>query len=370
MIAIKYVIAWVCMFTLILSIECIRDEDMKIPSTTVPQPHNDGWVIATASDEGISQDSLDKVYNSLFDQNAYYNALGLIVVHDGKLVFETYCRDPQDIDRPNHVQSTTKSITSLAIGLARSKGHLANLDEKLYTYFPDKFDSDVRKREITLRHLMTMRSGLEFFNDVFAVEITVDKPHDEIAYILHKPLFALPGDTFVYRDCDPQLISCVIQKELGVPEDELVNENIFKPLGITNFYWQRSPQGFTLGAHGLHLRLRDMAKIGQLLLQRGRWIDKQIIDSSWIDSITKPHQVYPRLVNSGLTYGYYWWGSPRFNGFTSWGHGGQFITVIPERKLIICMISYPDTNDDNVGTMLDEYLDLILPIIEGTGLEY
>ena len=287
------------------------------------------------------------------------------IAKNGKLVFETYCRSTEDRDSFGHIQSATKSITSLLFGIVRSEGYIDSPDETLYSIIPEKFPFDQIKQSITCRHLLSMTSGLSFDNDVFSLEIYADKPNDPIKHILNKPLYADPGEQFYYRDCDPHLVSYVIQKLTGKTEEKWAKERLFDPLGIKDYYWDSDHTGTTTGAYGLHLKPRDMAKIGQMVLDNGRWNGSQIVDPAWIEVSTQKQvatqfQTEPYLYD----YGYYWWILPKWQAFTASGHGGNFIFIVPGKNLVVVMTSMPDVDNDTVGTKLDEFEELIRPLLE------
>jgi CubicO group peptidase (beta-lactamase class C family) len=344
---------------------CLSDMPFKYEWSTVPQQLDDGWDVSFPEEVGIDPEVLHEINMQFLSEDKYFNAKSLLVVKDGKLVFEAYCRTLDDRDRYGHVQSVTKSVTSLVFGIVMSEGHIDSLDQPLYSIVPEKFPADNGKRFITLRHLLTMTSGLAFDNDVFSVEIYVDRPCDPVRYILKKPLYAIPGERFYYRDCDPHLTSYAIGRLTGETLAKWAKERLFGPLGITEYYWQPDHTGTTMGAHGLHLKPRDMAKIGQMVLNHGRWQSRQIVDSTWVAVSTQrqietPYRTEPHIYH----YGYYWWTVPRWGAFTAWGHGGNFIFVVPARDLVIVMSSMPDTDDDTVGTTLDDFEELIRPLLE------
>jgi CubicO group peptidase (beta-lactamase class C family) len=359
------VIAAVLLALMALLCRCASDSPFKIAGPTTPAQLDDGWEIATPGDVGIDPAALDKIYAAFVSEDRYYNAKSLLVVKNGKLVFETYCRDPKDRDRYGHVQSVTKSVTSLVSGIVESEGYIDSLDTPLYSIMPENFPSDAQKRSITLRHLLTMTSGLSFDNSVFAIEMYVDKPVNPVKYILSKPLYAQPGQQFNYRDCDPELISYAIQHLTGKTEEQWARERIFTPLGIRNYYWELGPAGVTTGATGLHLKPRDMAKLGQLVLDHGRWNGQEIVDSTWVAESTRAQVATPYLIEPHVyEYGYLWWILPRRQAFTAWGHGGNFICVVPDREMVIVMTSMPDVDDETVGTKLEAFDDLIGPLLE------
>lgn len=350
---------------LLLVLACIPDVRLKNPGTAVPEQLLDGWVVATPEEVGIAPESLGLAYDAVTSEDRYLNALSLLVVRQGKLVFETYVRSPEDRDRLHPIQSATKCFTSLAAGVAMEHGLPADPDSTIYRFFQDKFDTVAAKRGIKLRHLLTMRSGLEFSNDRFALEIFTGRDIDELAYILGKPLYARPGEEFWYRDCDPHLVSCLIQHATGRTTEDLMREQVFTPLGITDLYWEKTRGGYTHGPTSLHLRPRDMARVGQLVLQRGEWEGEQLIDAAWIDSSTTPKvQLPPEEYPASRGYGYYWWLLPELEGFTMAGHGGQFIFVVPDKDLVVAMTSYPYAGGE-AGTNVEEFAELVGPVVRG-----
>lgn len=344
---------------------CAPDAPYKILGAVKPEVLNDGWVIAAPQEVGLSSAILDRIQMDLASEDQYYNAKSLLVVKDGKLVFEYYVRDGEDRDHYGHIQSATKSITSLIFGIVLSAGYIDSVDQQLYGLIPEKFPSGIRKHGITLRHLLTMTSGLSFDNDVFSVETLVHRPRDPIRNILGKPLYADPGQEFYYRDCDPHLLSFTIQRLTGMTIEQWAQEYLFAPLGISDYYWGSDHKGTTMGAVGLHLKPRDMAKIGQMVLDHGRWQGTSIVDSAWLALSTKEQvDIGEYRGNHERSYGYYWWILPDWQAFTAWGAGGNFILVVPSRNMLVVMTSLPDTDDDVVGTRLEMLEELIEGLID------
>jgi CubicO group peptidase (beta-lactamase class C family) len=339
---------------------CIPDGKLKTNFDVTPVALSDGWQIATAEEAGLYSDTVMEAYRMLWNENDYYNAKSLLIIRHGKLVFENYCRDTSDRTLKAAIQSVTKSVTSLTFGIARDDGYFPNLDTLLYDLMPDEFDTSSLKRRITLRHLLTMKSGILFDNDVFSDEMLSKKPKDPVKYILAKPMYAAPGDSFYYRDCDPQLISNVFKRETGRNLEEIARDSIFTPLGITDYVWEKNSDSVTFGPHGLFLKPRDLAKIGKLVLQQGRWENRQLISHDWILISTAFQTMSDQ---ASFQYGYYWWVVPEVNGFTAWGHGGQFIFILPQYEMVIVMTSMPSTNDDKVGTSLSKFMPIVRKII-------
>ncbi|MDH5232773.1 MAG: serine hydrolase, partial [Gammaproteobacteria bacterium] len=139
---------------------------------------------------------------------------------------------------------------------------------------------------------------------------------------------------------------------------------LFQPLNISNYDWIKDSNNINYGAYGVYLTPRDLAKIGQLMLQNGQWNSVQVVSASWInDSVTK------QIENSSATtanydYGFYWWLIPELNAFTAWGHGGNFVTVMPDKQLVVVLTSFPNSGN-NVGTHLDEFLPVLRRLYNG-----
>ncbi|HKU42674.1 MAG TPA: serine hydrolase [Polyangiales bacterium] len=344
---------------------CVFDGELKHDLGTVPEALDDGWEIADPHDVGLSRSALARIHRELLREDRQLGTLGFLVVKDHKLVFETYLRSLGDRDHYHHIQSATKSVTSLAFGIARDDGDFDSLDLTTGALFPDAVRGlDPRAAQITLRQLLTMRSGLAFDNDVFSLEMWVDKPDDPLRYMLSKPFYADPGTEFYYRDVDPQLVGYALRERTQRSERELVEERIFDRLGIDDFYWESGSDGISLAAHGLHLRPRDLAKLGQLLLDRGTWNGERVVSEAWIDEATRRQATSETRDQNGKRYGYgyYFWILPDV-GFAAWGHGGQFIVVAPAQQLVVVQVSLPDT-DDLPGSHLNDVVELVQPLLE------
>jgi CubicO group peptidase (beta-lactamase class C family) len=351
------------LFIGVVALSCFPNGKLKTNYDVVPQQLGDGWQIATPAEAGLDTAKVMEAYRMLWDENAYYNAKSLLIIRHGKLVFENYCRDANDREIIAHIQSATKSVTSLVFGICRDQGFFPNLDTTLYALMPDKFPDDSLKWKITLRHLLTMKSGIRFDNDQYSDEVLAKNPQDIVRYILAKPMCAAPGDLFYYRDCDPQLLSSTVQRVTGKTLVEIAREELFEPMGITNFVWDPNHDGSSQGGHGLFLRPRDLAKFGQLALQKGNWDGRQLVSEDWMTQSTAAQtESLPGEGPDDVRYGFYWWVLPKQDLFTAYGHGGQYVCVLPELDMIVVMTSMPSTNDDNVGTILPEFMPLVYKI--------
>ena len=178
-------------------------------------------------------------------------------------------------------------------------------------------------------------------------------------------MYASPGEKFYYRDCDPYLISYTIQRLTGKTLAQWADERLFSSLGIKNYYWICDHTGITTGPYGLYLQPRDMAKIGQLVLNHGQWQGIQLVDSSWISlsTITQvevDEQTEPYIHH----YGYYWWIIPRWQALSAWGAGGNYIFIRPGQDLVIVMTSTTDVDSDLFEQNLTTFEELIKPLLE------
>ncbi|HSH75872.1 MAG TPA: serine hydrolase, partial [Longimicrobiales bacterium] len=154
---------------------------------------------------------------------------------------------------------------------------------------------------------------------------------------------------------DPQLISSAFEEVTGQTLEDVARERLLSPLGIEDFFWEKNVDGTPLGAHALFLRPRDLAKLGLLVLRRGVWEGTRLVSEDWIDQSTSTRTASD---SPDFGYGYYWWIVPELDAYAAWGHGGQFIFVVPSQDLVISMTSLPSVDDDTVGTTLSRFLPL------------
>jgi len=250
-----------------------------------------------------------------------------------------------DADTLHDMKSVSKSVSSLALGIAIDRGLIGSVNEPIFTFFPEL--SDLRSPEkdrIQLVHALTMSMGLKW---VEATPATGDYNNDEARmhmawdpcrYVLGLPVVTPAGQEFFYNTGALALVSAVIRKATGRRLDEFARETLFEPLGITGVEWDRY-RGDTDAGGGLRLRPRDMAKIGQLILTGGRWNGRQIVSKAWIETSTAAKI----KATDGMLYGYLWWiGRSLLDGReVHWvgalGRGGQSIRIVPELDLVVAV---------------------------------
>jgi CubicO group peptidase (beta-lactamase class C family) len=303
----------------------------------ISPPGPDGWATATPSSQGMNGDLLDEAGDVAAD---FYSMRGLVVVRHGYIVYERYFRGYDVNDRPV-VRGVVGAITSAAYGIALARGDLDSLDLPLADALPQYVapDDSVRRR-ITVRHLLTMTSGLDSEQADEAVEDT-----SWARAWAQAPIVTEPGTTFRYDGALPHLLSAILTARTQTSLAEYMRVRLFQPLGITGTTWDNAPEGLTSGYSGLGIRAREMAKIGQLYLQGGMWNGQQVLPVEWTEQAGMNHAPGG---TAAAGYGYLWWisdetGSSAFFGA---GYGGQYLYVIPDLDLVVAITGDPDVTPD------------------------
>lgn len=260
----------------------------------------------------------------------------LLIYKEGRLIFEKYYNG-FNASKLNNLKSVTKSITSLLIGIAIDKGFIKNENQKLIDLVPELFDEkiDANKKEITVRHLLTMSAGFEWNNFGGKWRRGWDNSKEPSKYIIQKvPLIEKPGSVWNYNSALSHLLSYIIKKYSGMNTLDFAKNFLFRPLDIKNIRWQKAADGNEMGNSELWLTPRDLAKIGLMMLNDGRWNDEPIINKQWINKSTKKYfDGFPQIGG----YGYHWHTRKfgRYNSYLAAGWGGQFLIVVPALKLVI-----------------------------------
>ncbi|HPR31810.1 MAG TPA: serine hydrolase [Prolixibacteraceae bacterium] len=332
-------IFYVAISILVFLASCLNDEPFKQEfAGYAPVILNDDWETSTPELEKIERNKLDEAYTMLYNDERFLMARSLLVVRNGKLVAEAYPHNASDRDTYANIQSCTKSFTSMMVGVAMQDNKDISLDEKLYSIYPELFDADVRKRDITLKDALTMRAGLEFSNDTHTLQL-YQTTTNSAAFVLSFPYNNEPGKVMSYNDGAPQLVSKIIEQKTGKSLAEYAREKLFDPLNITDWKWESAKDGTTFGAFSLYLKPRDFARVGQLLLQNGRWENNQIISPDYIVEATSPY-----TSQWDKPYGLYFWIDEFNQGFYAHGHGGQMLLVVPSKRLVLLYTAWPYTS--------------------------
>ena len=280
----------------------------------------------------------------------------MVIVKDGVIIDEYY-EDGYDETSQFPFHSASKSYTGSLIGIAMEEGYIDSVDDPLSKYLPQVLEQeDTRKQEITLRHLLTQTSGLEWYEwgGGYSNWEEFRSADNWVDYILGRNLVQEPGAVFNYSTGNTHLLSAVLQAATGVTQEEYCRTHLFDPMGVSeDAYWVTDPQGITDGGNGLVISPRDAAKFGQLYLDGGSWRGQQLVPASWVEESTSVQNPGPG--GSTGQYGYQWWIQTHTTGengiyatayptasydvYFAFGYAGQFIYVVPQLDLVTVFAS-------------------------------
>ena len=306
----------------------------KISGKTLNAFPAESWRTSTPEEQGLDSAKLAKGLLAIRENGT--NIHSLMIVRNGAVILDSYFY-PYDGSTYHDLASVTKSVMTTLIGIAADQGKLS-LDDPMLSFFPDRdiANLDERKQGITVRHLVSMSSGLDCTpadNEKTLREMMASP--DWVQFTLDRKVISEPGARFVYCSPGMHLLSAILQKATSMTALEFARINLFEPLGIRDVYWPADPQGVTHGWGDISLHPVDMAKFGILVLHQGQWEGKQIVSRVWVGSATQMHMKGTGKVED---YGYGWWISPEnaeLAYFLATGNGGQKIRVVPTLNLIL-----------------------------------
>ncbi len=325
-----------------------------------------GWETSSPEAEGINKLVIDSVHSEI--QNGDYGLIDhFLLIRNGKIVADYHysqdyemisknydtTRHQYNYDHPDwhpyyeysdlhSLQSVTKTITSILLGIAIDEGFVTHLDSAIIPFFSD-YDldlSDDRKKSITLRNLLTMQSGILWdesssYADNSENNCTIMELSDDwIQYVLNRPMDTIPGTRFVYNSGVSVLIGKIMRITTGKKIDKWAEEKLFEPLGITEYYWKKTPKGEVDTEGGLYLKPQDLAKIGYMTQQKGKWENQQIVSEDWINKSIQPAV----KLNDRIGYGYQWWivhDKGEILAYNMQGYGGQIVSIFPIEDVVL-----------------------------------
>ena len=292
------------------------------------------WATGLPEEVGLDSAALVELFDYVRQHEIPVHSVQL--VRHGRMVLDAYFY-PYSAEMRHDVASVTKSLTSTLIGLAIQKGYLHDVQQQALSLFPDRTcaNLDERKRSITLEHLLMMEAGWDCgFEPKEARLFEMRRGTDWLQFMLDLPMVSDPGTRFAYCSGNPHVLSVVLTTATGTNALAFAQRELFEPLGIHDVSWPTDPKGHNHGWGDLQLHPRDMAKLGQLFLQRGRWGDRQILSESWVRAATDNH--VEKTVNKDH-YGYAWWvkGKDYPGMFEAVGRGGQRINVWPAKDMVM-----------------------------------
>lgn len=286
-------------------------------------------------------------YNSIYQKEA--STPGPLVVRDPTgpyNYFNSWWHPYLQYGKLHTMQSVTKSVVSTIIGIAIGRGEFPDLDTPVVKFFESGTVDNVddQKRHMTIRHLLTMTTGLEWnedypYSDPRNTAAIMALDPDWVQFTMNRPMAAEPGQSFQYNSGATLILAHLFNKATAMDLEEYAVRHLFKPLGVDNFFWKRTPFGLTDAQEGLYVTSRDIAKIAYLYLKQGKWEDQSLVPAAWVEASITPFVSV--TADRSVEYGYGWWlVNYEYNGqmhkaFAGIGFGGQYPIVIPELDMVI-----------------------------------
>ena len=287
-----------------------------------------------AQTHAVKNEALDKISE---EASAIASLRSLIIQQHGVLLHEEY-NTGRTATKDFNIKSASKSIIGLLTGIAVEEGFIPTIDEPISRYFADYFEENPnpKKENITIRNLLSMQAGLRSTSSGNYGAWVIS--NNWVEFALDQDFVSEIDGRMVYSTGTSHLLSVIITKATGMSTKAFAEKYLFEPLNIRVGGWDRDPQGFYMGGNNMALSPKDLLKIGQMLLDDGRWEGKQIIAPAWIKDSFKTY-TYSNYNPYG--YGYQWWNKETagYTTFFAWGHGGQYIMMIPELDAVVVMTS-------------------------------
>ncbi|MDO5974228.1 serine hydrolase domain-containing protein [Flavivirga jejuensis] len=304
-----------------------------------PKKLDDGWKTNNLKSQKVDTTRIYQLFNEI--KKGAHKLHSILLIKDNQIIIEAYF-NKNSVDKPHDLRSVTKSIRSILLGIAVDKGFIANINDPISKYLKNLIPTknlNNHKKEITIKHLLTMSSGLDC-NDwdkkSKGQEDKIHKKKNWLQYTLDLPMVNEPGTVSNYCSMGTVLIAEIISQASGMTIDKFAEKYLFNPMGINNVNWgHTSNKEIIPSGKRLYMTSRNMAKIGQLILDNGKWHDKQIVSKKWIEDSTTP-----KTKITGIDYGYLWWNIPfKVNKETlvtkaATGNGGQYIIVLPKMNMV------------------------------------
>lgn len=282
---------------------------------------------STPEAQGIPSAVVSQLLDTLLT-SPQSNIHSVMILRHGKVIAEVY-PEPWKAEYRHTMYSCSKTFVSVAVGLAVDE-HKLRVTDRVINFFPE-FKLELKSPELasmTVRDLLVMASGITPDENLRA------ECSDWTRAFLSKPI-ASPGKLFKYDSLCTYLLSAIVQRVTGMKTLDYLQKNLFDYMHITEVGWEESPEGYNVGGWGLHIQCESMAKLGQLLLQKGRWGARQLLSESWVHQMMSRH--IP--VNKSRTkyYGYQMWGCTPRGSYCADGRLGQYILVMPEQDMVVAI---------------------------------
>jgi len=342
---------YLLLFSFFLLLSCRRD---------ITGIDNDNlWQFSSPEAQGLNSKILNKAFDEA-EQSGFMDCL--LIIKNRHIVAEKYY-NVYNKSKAHNVKSVSKSFLSAITGIALREGYIENLDLKMLSFFPE-YDSpllDARKKDITIRHLLMMRAGLQHerynYSQLYGSE-------NWIKSTIEFPLTYDPGSTFSYNTFETHLLSAILTKSSGMSTKDLMEKYLLNPMKISLDNWELGPNGYYFGGNSMEFSPRDMAVLGYLYLHNGFMNGKQIVPADWVEkSLTNytgfsdNEWGYLKSVN----YGYLWWLGEMegYQTFQAVGYGGQFVMCFPGLDMIIVTTAKTKINWDKSDQQIGHILSII-----------
>jgi CubicO group peptidase (beta-lactamase class C family) len=340
--------------TLLVALACSRphqSSDQREPARTF----EDQLQVVVPAEVGLRPDALASMVTAAAE-DSHRDLASVLVARNGCLVVEAYFNG-DNRESIRDVRSVAKSLTGTLIGIALRDKAIASLNTSVTSFFTSYLDpeSTAKRAEITIRHLLEMRSGLDA-DDWYdnpespGTESRMESADNRTMFALHVPVAAAPGERWQYSSINTLLLGRIVSLATGMDLEAYAREKLFEPLGFGRYEWRRDSRGQVVPQGNLLVRARDLLKVGLLFENRGLWHERQLVPQSWILEATTSHSQLPTDSTTGLGelyqgYGYQWWTSERpapsgtVKFYFASGNGGQRLFVVPSFRLVVVVTS-------------------------------
>lgn len=321
-----------------LGLVCSPGPAANRSAAAAPPDIGDGWVTASPSEAGFEAVPLAAMVKAI-ERGDYQKIHAVLLVRGGRLVLEEYFGG-YSREKLHPIRSATKSIGSVLVGIAVDRGLIPGAEEPVGRYFKDRASAwGDRAGAVTIKSLLTMTCGLDcddHGDDSFKCERGMRRAEDWVDFVLGLPMAHPPGEHWAYNSASLILLSEIVTQTSGLSVPRFAERYLFEPLGIKQFKWCFSPRGRAWLAGSAFMRPRDMARFGQMCLNRGVWNHRRIVSEKWLAESTRLHS----HSEFGMEYGYLWWrgrhavGGRSLEAFWAEGNGGQAIFICPALDLV------------------------------------
>ena len=333
-------------------VSCLSKNGSKESSAVAGKP-SEKWPTA-----GWEYDTLNKA--SLFKPlvDSFPGRYSLLIIKDGKIAFEHY-QEPYSKDSLIHVNSCTKTLISILFGVVFQEKFAKHENRAAIDYFPEYNIDDPLNQKIKIKHFLSMSSGLDWKGGIDATDvIQMSETNDWAKYVFEREVTQSPGEVFHYNSGGTQVISTILHKHTEGGLMAFARESLFNPLGVSEFEWDHTAKGVPKAGWGFHLKMHDMAKLGYLLLNEGKWEDLQIVPQEWVSRMSSKYVD----ANSSYNYGYQCWipkkiGTEAFLFIGSYPPSKKIVAVLPELNSVVVYVG----ENYNTNDLLREF---IVPVLK------